>query len=288
MSDNTSNRMSWPACPEQLSLEQIGDFRENGFLAFNDGLDAQEVEQARENLSRLVRETARHCKATADANQRNLSHPGSDCFVQFEQGVDVASLSDAELELSVRKLAWYCSADPVLDKMSLKHARVRGVLDSLLGPDAIRFQDMALVKPPKIGSIKPWHQDNAYFSVVPLDQIVGVWIALDDATIDNGCMHVIPKGHLDGARKHYHDRDCEIVPDRIDASLAVPIELKAGGILFFYGMLPHQTPPNTTDFRRRALQWHYRGADSVTTSQKDYDAIFAESDGTPASCQAAE
>ena len=56
---------------------------------------------------------------------------------------------------------------------------------------------MALLKPPR-GREKPWHQDHAYFNL-PLDTpIVGVWIALDEATPENGCMHVIPGSHREG------------------------------------------------------------------------------------------
>ncbi len=58
--------------------------------------------------------------------------------------------------------------------------------------------------------------------------------------------------------------------------------------MFFHGMLPHQTPPNASPQRRRALQFHYRSADSRITDRDEYDAVFAEADGTPASCVAAK
>ena len=69
--------------------------------------------------------------------------------------------------------------------------------------------------------------------------------------------------------------------------LAVPVELRAGGALFFAGMLPHMTPPNTSPDRRRALQFHYRSATSQIVNQAEYDRVYAEADGTPASCAAA-
>ena len=278
---------SWPECPEQLTEAQRSDFQEDGYLAFDAALTPEQVETAREELSRLVRETVEAQDTQNENVSGSLEHPVGNCAVQFEPGIDVQSLDDAALELKVRKLMWFCSASPWFENASMSHPHIEGVLNALIGPGFHRFQDMALIKPPRIGSIKPWHQDNAYFAVTPLDQIIGVWIALDDATVENGCMYVIPGGHLQGARKHYHDRDCEIMPDRIDESQAQAIELKAGGVLFFYGMLPHQTPPNTSAYRRRALQWHYRGADTVELAPQEYDTIFAEADGTPASCRAA-
>ncbi|MDE0838239.1 MAG: phytanoyl-CoA dioxygenase family protein [Kiritimatiellae bacterium] len=279
---------SWPKCPTKLSEKLKNDFRRDGYLVFDDCLDADELIAAREEISRLVREMIDIGELSKHPRNVMVRHPNGTSMLQFEPGVDVETLDGAGLELSVRKLMNFCPASPWFENLSQSGPRIKGVLESMLGPDCIRFQDMALVKPAKIGTIKPWHQDNAYFAVAPLDQIIGVWIALDDATIENGCMHVILGGHLAGARKHYHDRDCEILPDRIDASQAVPIDLKAGGALFFSGMLPHETPPNTSDHRRRALQFHYRGAETQQYSQDEYNTLYAEADGTPASCHSAE
>jgi ectoine hydroxylase-related dioxygenase (phytanoyl-CoA dioxygenase family) len=161
------------------------------------------------------------------------------------------------------------------------------VVESLIGPNALLFQEMALVKPPFIGSEKPWHQDNAYFSVAPLDAIIGVWIALDDAKVENGCMHVLPGGHHIGALRHFHGNDCEIVEGRVDVTKARAVPVPAGGALFFYGLLPHETPPNRSPERRRALQFHFRSAESRIVDEATYNSIFVEADGTPASCKAA-
>jgi copper chaperone CopZ len=65
-----------------------------------------------------------------------------------------------------------------------------------------RFQDMALLKPPRLGREKPWHQDAAYFRGSDPHLMFGVWIALDPATRENGCMEVIPRSHLAGPAPH--------------------------------------------------------------------------------------
>ena len=73
---------------------------------------------------------------------------------------------------------------------------------------------MALLKPPGIGREKPWHQDHAYFNVAASQRIVGVWIALDAATPDNGCMYVLRGKHRDtaspNAYPHFAVRDYQI------------------------------------------------------------------------------
>jgi len=273
------------AAPAALAGSDIDRFREDGFLAFNGILQPDEIAAARREISRLVAELAASPEVTCEG--RNMSRPGERFGIQFEPGCDPATLSGEGLELALRKLMYYCEASPFFDDMARRHARLQGFIEALLGEPAVLFQDMALIKPPHIGTIKPWHQDNAYFAVAPLDKVIGLWIALDDATVENGCMHVIPGGHREGAFRHHHDRDCEIAPGRFDDSRQVPIELKAGGALFFYGMLPHQTPPNTSAHRRRALQFHYHGVSCQVLDEATYNTVFVEPDGTPASCRAA-
>ena len=121
----------------------------------------------------------------------------------------------------------------------------------------------------------------------PLDAILGVWIALDDAGPENGCMHVIPGGHREGGFKHHHGSDCEINPELLDVSQATAVPVRAGGAMFFYGMLPHETPPNRSAHRRRALQFHFRGAGTRIVDEEAYDRLFVDSCGFPASCRAA-
>lgn len=278
--------------PTQVSKTDIANFSEKGYLAWNDVLTPEEVAEARAGISGIIRshafndersiyrEPGKNGKATFKSRSTGLEF-------ETERGYEPHPDRREELELKVRKLMWFENDATIFQKIAFEHPNIRRVLGKLLGEGYQMFQSMALIKPPFVGSEKPWHQDNAYFSVTPLNAIVGVWIALDQATVTNGCMHVLEGGHKIGALKHHHDKDCEIVEGRLNPSDAVPVELEAGGALFFYGMLPHQTPPNESPDRRRALQFHYHSADARKTDSEAYDRIFAEADGTPASCAAA-
>jgi hypothetical protein len=283
-STSSTSFQNLESAPETLSEEQIARFRRDGYLAFADMFTPEEVEGARTALSELVQELV---SGGFEQHRTFWLRPGTRFGIQFEREY-TPDVNDPELELKVRKFQWYVDQHPLLQRLE-SSAAVRGPITSLLGSSPIMFQDMALVKPPYIGREKPWHQDNAYFSVEPLDAVVGVWIALDDATVENGCMHVLAGGHLEGARKHIHDTDCEIPREKIDPSRVVPVELPAGGALIFAGMLPHQTPPNSSSERRRAVQWHYRSAQSTILPREEYDKIYAEYNGMtgefiPASC----
>lgn len=284
-------------CPDVLTEDQIRQFQSDGYLAFADVLSADEVSAAREALSDLTRrlvedptvEYTPPAPATDKSNQNGARYgrPGGSCSMNLEAGFDPVGLTPEEIELKVRKYWGFGAEAEVFRQILSAESRMRRVVDRLLGANPIRFQEMALVKPPFIGREKPWHQDNAYFSVVPLDAIIGVWIALDDAAVENGCMHVIPGAHQNGALKHHHGIDCEIDPALLEVERARAVPVPAGGAMFFYGMLPHETPPNRSAERRRALQFHYRGAHSRVVDEEAYDKAFANRVGEPASCRRA-
>jgi phytanoyl-CoA hydroxylase len=154
----------------------------------------------------------------------------------------------------------------------------------IIGKGARMIQDMALLKPPFRGSEKPWHQDAAYFDWTPLNGIVGAWIALDQATVDNGCMQVIPGSHLAGPAPHFHIRDCQIEDAHVRVQRAVSIPLAPGGVLLFSGLLHHGTPPNLSAARRRALQFHYAAANCTRMTIEQHGELF-NAGGVYAGCR---
>ncbi len=282
-------------CPDELEAHHIEQYDALGYVAFEHVLSAQQVDEARGALARVVhammagveRGTSRVEPAPPGAT-RNYAGPrvvdaSSPCALHFEADVDPLQLDAERAEYAFRKVHNYHEEDPVFQRL-VDLPRIRGFLSQLVGQEMLLKDVMALSKPPHIGSEKPWHQDNAYFNWLPLEALGTVWIALDDATIDNGCMHLLPGQHRRGPLRHHHTIDCEIVADRLDASQAIPIELKAGGALFFSALLPHQTPANVSPERRRALQFQYRGIHAYQVSPQEFGKVFAEADGTPASC----
>ncbi len=272
--------------PAQITAQHQADFERDGFIAFTDVLSAAEVEAAKSVMSEALQNLRAHRKEGGNDYGNTWSAPEGGLSVQFERTGAPIDANDPDLELKVRKFHNVIEAAPAIANMATGHSNVGAIIDALLGREALLTQDMALVKPPG-GVAKPWHQDDAYFKIAPLNAVCGVWIALDEASADNGCMHVWPGGHHVGALRHYHADDCEIVPDRLTNEQTVAVPLPPGGAIFFSGLLPHQTPINNSNMRRRALQFHYRSLDSRVISDEEYNALFVERDGTPASCAAA-
>jgi phytanoyl-CoA hydroxylase len=272
-----------------LATDDLESYARDGFIVVEALLSTEQlsaVKQAFRDMVRVYgpnRELA-EVRHTADGHTE-IRKRNDPFFFQLEKGVEPALNNPEAMELQVRKFMWMEQEAAVFADILGTESRLQEIVRALIQDTPLLYQSMALIKPPMIGSTKPWHQDNAYFSVQPLDSIVGVWIAIDEATVNNGCMHMLRGQHKAGAFRHEHKRDCEINVRKLDLSTLIPVPLKPGGALFFSGMIPHETPPNRSTKRRRALQFHFRGSRSEILPGPDYDAVFKDAHGQPASCE---
>merc|ERR1711924_73492 len=109
---------------------------------------------------------------------------------------------------------------------------------------------------------------NSYFNING-DEVkcAGVWIALSDVTIENGCMHVLPAPLAElRPLPHFSRRDWQICDTDMDGKACVAVPLSPGGALFFSTMLPHGTPTNLGDTQRLAIQFHFAPKDAPRTN----------------------
>ena len=187
-----------------------------------------------------------------------------------------------ERQDAVRKLDRFVEFESRLHALAY-HPSLIAALRILIGDEPVLFQDMALLKPPRLGREKPWHQDLSYFNFDPDSKVVGVWIALDEATVENGCMQLLPGYHRKGPVVHFKRRDWQLCDTHILGKQSVAAPLKPGGLLLFDGLLPHGTPHNGTGRRRRALQFHYAGANSKKIAATERMRIFG-SEGRDVTC----
>jgi ectoine hydroxylase-related dioxygenase (phytanoyl-CoA dioxygenase family) len=119
----------------------------------------------------------------------------------------------------------------------------------LLGPDSRLYWEQAVYKQPHGAEPVLWHQDNGYTYVEPQAYLT-CWVALTDATLENGCVWVLPGVHRTGTVAHVNTPigfQCCESPDG-----AVPVPVKAGSIVVFSSLTPHATGHNTTDEVRKA------------------------------------
>lgn len=251
-----------------VTEREIAQFREQGYLVVHEAFAADRVQDALDGLLDLLA-----CWSPMFAS------------VEYEPSVDPATLDGMAAEKRqdyVRKFMWFVGHDERLRALSEDPVLMR-VVRRIIGEEPMLFQDMALLKPPRVGREKPWHQDHAYFDLDLRTRVVGVWIALDQATTGNGCMLVKPGSHLRGPVVHFRRRDWQICDTDVDPFGSVAVPLEPGGCLFFSSLMHHGTAPNTSDQRRRAVQFHYRPAGAELTSLEARMAVFG-SEGKDVSC----
>ena len=176
--------------------------------------------------------------------------------------------SDAATLANVLAVHFPHKISPVCRDALSEPAIVR-FLNAVIGPDVKAVQSMLFVKPAgKPG--QPWHQDEPFIPTRDRS-LCGVWIALDDADTENGCLWVLPGSHAAGILWPMRDQDApgfdgsqvaHGFPEDEDA--AVPVEVRAGDVVCFGGYLLHGSRQNVSaDRSRRALVNHYMNARSL-------------------------
>lgn len=216
----------------ELSARQVEFYRENGFLVVEALLGDEELESWRAALAEGM---TRHFATNGRHNQSTDSYY-KDVFVQC---VNLWKTSDRIRELVT---------DPRLGRLAAE----------LAGVDGIRlYHDHALVKQPWANPTN-WHVDN---SMDPFHsrQSIMLWVALDDATLQNGCMYFLPGTH----KSSRFDVTGNLNEAKIDSLLEeypewreiepAAVEVKAGDGVFINGMIAHAAGPNMTTHPRRAL-----------------------------------
>ena len=233
--------------PFKILDTDVDFFVDNGYLVVKDAFSSTEVVA-------LHRETVRICRGQLGA----------------VRGLSPALPEESDDDVMRKTL---CIHFP--HKISeliysfLAHPAISEVLTRIIGPNVKCMQSMLFIK----SAGKPgqaWHQDEDFIPTRDRS-LTGAWIALDDATVDNGCLWVIPGSHKAGIlwplEKQTNPKfDCtdEAVQFPYTDADAVPVELRAGSIVFFNGYLLHRSLPNVTAHGyRRALVNHYMSAESL-------------------------
>lgn len=154
----------------------------------------------------------------------------------------------------------------------LFHSKIVAILKKIVSPNLKCMQSMLFVKAPgKAG--QAWHQDE-YFIPTRDKSLVGAWIAIDEATVDNGCLWIIP-GRPGYIMRRVKNENAEYADeDTIDVgvweSQSIPVEVKSGSVVFFNGYTLHSSLRNkTSDSFRTALVNHYMSAESMLPWDQD-------------------
>jgi ectoine hydroxylase-related dioxygenase (phytanoyl-CoA dioxygenase family) len=237
--------------PTVVGPEAVQSFIDDGYLVVSDLVTREEVEEMRADLLKLAR-------------------GGYPCESLTPLPADV---DDEEALFRILCIHQPHYLSPVMKKY-VEHPKICGVLSQIAAAHLPHWdgsvkcmQSMAFVKPPGFQG-QAWHQDEGYISTRDRS-LLGAWIALDDATIENGCLYVIPGSHRNGMlwpqKPHENDDEFDFAGESygFDESGEIPVEVKAGNLVFFNGYLLHRSRKNQSDLPRRVLVSHYCNAWSL-------------------------
>ncbi|MES2321046.1 MAG: phytanoyl-CoA dioxygenase family protein [Pseudomonadota bacterium] len=272
-----------------LSSEQQQQFTRDGYLVLPGFKSAGEIARLRERAGQIVNEfdpnqgrgiftTRDQVKATDDYFLR--SDNTIRCFFE-EEAFDADGRLRQDKSLSINKIGHALhDLDPVFEQFS-RDPRLAAVARDLGLVDAQVWQSMYIFKQPGIGGEVNWHQDATFFETTPVS-VTTFWFALEDATIDNGCLWVEPGGHRGPMRERFVRNGDDIKMEKLDDtpwpdnSTAVPLPATAGSLVCFHGLLPHYSAPNRSPVSRHAYTLHATDARSAYSPQNwiQRDAAF--------------
>ena len=164
---------------------------------------------------------------------------------------------------------------PVFRAMAQSEQLV-SIVEQLIGSGVSVFFSQVFCKPPEVGGPKPVHQDNFYFGPDDLDATLTVWIALDDATLENGCLFYGDSSQRGPVYEHVAPADepfnLQIPKDQLDIYEMTAAPVPAGGVSFHHGNTWHQSSSNTSSPPRRAAALHFLRNDvSLVNPALEYD-----------------
>jgi phytanoyl-CoA hydroxylase len=194
------------------------------------------------------------------------------CFFE-EEAFDTTGQLKQSKALSINKIGHAMhDLDPVFNHFS-RGPGMAAVAASLGLNQPQIWQSMYIFKQPGIGGEVRWHQDATFFDTTPIT-VTTFWFALEDATLGNGCLWVEPGGHRGPLRERFVKAgEGAASIEKLDATpwpddtTAVPLEVSAGTLVVFHGLLPHYSAPNRSPVSRHAYTLHATDAASVYSSE---------------------
>src|SRR5438876_9256690 len=215
--------------PRKLSEAQVEQYARDGFLSPVAALTADEAGQCLRKLDAFEHAVGGKLTSdTTDARYRSRTHV---------------------------LLAWVHAL--------VRHPAILDAVEDLIGPDILVYTSTWFIKEPASTAIAAWHQDATYFGLRPYVHVTA-WLALTDATAENGCMEFLPGSHARGQLPHRAgvvpgsvNRAGQAVVGDVDGAPAVHAPLRAGEFSLHHTLCLHRSPPNRSSGRRIGLAISY-------------------------------
>lgn len=263
------------------------EFLQNGFVVVEGLLDRQlDLQPILDDYAALLDPLAMRWH-----NQGKLPSTYADLPFNRRAAEIISRIGNEEsyhFDISLPKVAAYQADTPVHTSEPvfklLTHPRLLDVVELLIGAEIYSNPiQHARIKPPEKlrptdtpgnGYLEatPWHQDQGVITAdADETDILSVWIAITDATEENGCLCMIPGSHRQGLAPH-----CFEIPAKFRASLITPLPMPAGSAVFFHRLTKHSSLPNLSDDIRFSFDLRYSPI-GMPTGRHEFPGFVARS-----------
>ncbi len=258
--------------PELLDDEQVERYEADGYLVVPGFADLAGCRELRQRASEIVAafDPGAHRSIFTTDDQSRVSDQeffdsaaGVHCFFE-EDAFDDAGALVQDKDLSINKIGHAMhDLDPVFERFSYTDDLAHVAHDLGLA-DPLALQSMYIFKQPHIGGEVGCHQDSTFLFTDPMT-VTGFWFAIEDATVDNGCLWAAPGGHRTALRRQFRRTaegtgttfvDLDPTPLPTPPDDLVPLEVGAGTLVVLHGLLPHWSDVNRSPTSRHAYSLH--------------------------------
>jgi len=254
-----------------LSVNQTRQYQEQGFLVLESVFSAEDIKRLKEAALRIVDsfdiENHRSVFTTSDRDAGRdeyffKSAENVHCFLE-EDALDKQGNLLKPARLAINKIGHAMhDLDPAFSQFC-KQEIIGQVIRDIGYQNPLLWQTMYIFKQPHIGGEVRWHQDGSYLISEPAS-VMGIWIAIEDANRDNGCLWVQPGGHRSPLREIYEVdwQTREGVLSKLNDAPwpendeAIAVEVPAGSMVIFHDHMPHYSSQNLSDKSRHAFTLH--------------------------------
>jgi len=256
-----------------LSHEQLQQFKEDGFLILRDFAD-------KEKCTAILDVAKIHLKHKIEPIETEIGYGGK----SKEYRTDMTDYSKEEMGTTVRRLRQVYSRD-ILFKNWMEDEKIRPVLQQILNDQVVittAHHNSIMTKMPHQSTQTKWHQDRRYWRYSD-DNLVSIWLALDDENSENGVLEFIPGSHrmyfeldLFDEKEYFREDSSKNIP-LIDKKVSTT--LQKGDVVLFHSLLLHRANKNDTDKAKISFVYTVKGASTKViegTRSAEYPEVILE------------
>ena len=256
-----------------ISQQELNQYSRDGFLVLEGFADEETCDRLRARAEQLVQEfDPKEVVSIFSTHEQNrltdeyfLTSGDKIRFFFEEHAFNPDGTLKYEKEKSINKIGHALhDLDPLFESFS-RSEKVKELAKAIGMENSLLVQSMYIFKQPDIGGEVTCHQDSTFIYTEPID-IAGLWFALEDATIENGCLWAIPGGHRHGLKSRWlRTKQGRMEFETYDATPwpeneLVPLEVSKGSLILLHGLLPHRSFENRSPRSRHAYTLHLIGA----------------------------